>query len=394
MLSLKDYNFKDKKVLVRCDFNVPIEDNKIKDDFRIQKTLPTIEYLKNVGAKIILMSHMKRPGVQNQKFSLKIIVPKLEEFLKARVKFCNECVGMKAKWKTEKLKSGEILLLENLRHHKGEEENDKEFAKSLAELGEVYVNEAFSVCHRNHTSLVLLPKLLPHFAGLQLEKEIESLSRISKTVKKPLCIIVGGKDVEFEIKVVEKFLEFSDHILFGGQVANVLLRVKGICIGKPWPKDEICHLVKKMNLTETKIHLPVDVLVSPDKKGDIYIRETGAGSIRKEEEALDIGKETITIFSEIIKNSQTIFWSGALGYFENEKFSQGTKKIAKTIAQKNDCFTVAGGGDTVRALRECNVLDKFSFVSTGGTAMLSFLAGEKLPGLEALEENKDHSIGF
>jgi phosphoglycerate kinase len=384
MLSIRDYNFKDKKVLVRCDFNVPIEGNKIKNDFRIQKTLPTVEYLKNAGAKVILLSHMKRPDAQNQKFCLKIIVPELEKFLKTRVKFSSECIGMKTKQKTEKLKSGEILLLENLRHHKGEEENDKEFAKSLAGLGEAYINEAFSVCHRSHASLVLLPKLLPHFAGLQLEKEVESLTRISKAPKRPLSVIIGGAEIGSEIRAIEKLIEFADHILFGGEVANILLRVKGICIGKPWPKDEICHLIRKINLTEPKIHLPVDILVSPDRSGNIYIRETGAGSVRQDEEALDIGRETIAIFSEIIKNSQTIFWSGGLGYFENEKFSQGTKEIAKVIAQKNDCFAVAGGGDTVYALKEYGVLDKFSFVSTGGTAMLCFLAGEKLPGLEAL----------
>lgn len=385
MLSIKDYNFKDKKVLVRCDFNVPMEDNKIMDDFRIQKILPTIKYLKNAGAKIILLSHLGRPDNKNQKFGLKPIISKLEEFLKQPIKFSNETVGGKAKKETEKLKTGEILLLENLRFYKGEEENDEKFAKSLAELGEVYVNDAFAVCHRNHASIVALPRLLPHFAGLQLEKEVESLLRISKTPKKPLTVIIGGAEIESEIKAIEKFLEFSDHILFGGRVANILLRVKGICIGKPWPKNEVCELIKKMDLTANKIHLPVDVLASPDKSGQVYIRESGAGSVRKEEEALDIGKETIAMFSEIIKNSQTIFWSGGLGYFENEKFSHGTIEIAKVIAQKNDCFKVAGGGDTVRVLRECNVLDKFSFVSTGGTAMLSFLAGEKLPGLEALD---------
>lgn len=383
MKFITDYNFKDKKTIVRCDFNVPIEDNKVVEDFKIQKSLETINYLRQDGAKIILMSHLS-----NSKLSLKPVVKRLEELLKQNVKFVNECVGGKVKRQIEGLNSREILLLENLRFEKGEEQNDENFAKKLAELGDLYVNDAFAVCHRSHASLIGIPKFLPHFAGFQLQKEIEILSQILKFPESPLSVIIGGVKIESKIKIIKKFLEFADHLLFGGESANTLLRVKGICIGKPWPHKEICEIIEKIDLTSQKIHLPVDVLSSPDKSGHIYIREAGPASIRKDEDNFDIGPETINLFSEIIKDSKTLFWAGPLGYFENKKFSQGTKKIAEVIAdctQQKNLFSVTGGGDTIRALKGFNLLDKFSFVSTGGGAMLTFLAGDKMPGIEALE---------
>ena len=391
MKSIRDYNFSNKRVLVRCDFNVPIENGKVLDDFKLQRTLETIRYLKDTGAKIILISHLGRP--QNLKsdkkklkeYSLKPVKEKLEELLKEKIGFSKEILGKKVEKEIEKLKKEKILLLENLRFEKGEEENNEKFAESLAKLADCYVSEAFSVSHRLHASVVTLPRFLPHFTGFDLEKEIKVLSRISEAPKRPLCVIIGGVKIDSKIKVIEKFLKFADYILFGGQVANTILRVKGICIGRPWPNENIVKVIEKINLTDPKIHLPVDVLASPDETGKIYVRETGPGSIRKEERILDIGEETIAAFSEIIKNSQTVFWSGPLGYFENEKFAQGTKKIAQIIGKQKKAFRVVGGGNTVLAIRKFNLLDNFSFVSTGGSAMLEFLAGEKLPGIEVLK---------
>lgn len=390
MNSLKNSNLQAKRVLVRCDFNVPIKNGKVLDDFKIQRTLETISFLKKAGAKIILSSHLGSPLKTERKkqrlkeFSLKPVQKKLQDLLKEKIRFSKRCIKRKAKKEIKRLKNGQILILENLRFEKGEKENNEKFAKELAKLGDVYINEAFSTCHRNHASIVFLPKLLPHFVGLNFEKEIEVLSRISQNPKHPLVVIIGGVKIASKIGVIKKFLEVCDHLLLGGKIVNNILTVKGISIGRPWPEEKVVEIIKKINLTDPKIHLPIDVLVSPDISGEVYIRNTGPGSVRKDEGIFDIGIETINTFSEIIKQAQTIFWSGPLGVFENEKFEKGTQEIAKIIGESKDAFTVAGGGDTVRALKKFNLLDNFSFVSTGGSAMLAFLTGEKLPGIEAL----------
>lgn len=387
---LKDSNLQAKRVLVRCDFNVPIKNGEVLDDFKIQRTLETISFLKKAGAKIILTSHLGSPlktetkKQRLKKFSLKPVQKKLQDLLKEKIRFSKECIKRKAKKEIKRLKNSQILILENLRFEKGEKENNEKFAKELAKLGDVYVNEAFSTCHRNHASIVFLPKLLPHFIGLNFEKEIEVLSRVSQNPKHPLVVIIGGVKIASKIGVIKKFLEVCDHLLLGGKIVNNILTVKGISIGKPWPEEKVVEIIKKINLTDPKVHLPIDVLVSPDISGEVYIRNTGPGSVRKDEGIFDIGIETINTFSEIIKQAQTIFWSGPLGVFENERFEKGTQEIAKIIGESKNAFTVAGGGDTVRALKKFNLLDNFSFVSTGGSAMLAFLTGEKLPGIEAL----------
>ena len=385
MKTLKDFDFKDKKVLVRCDFNVPIRNGEILDDFRIQKTLPTINYLKQNKAKIILISHLDQPESQNKKYSLKPIARSLEKLLGEKVKFLNACLGKKVKTKINKLKTGQILLLENLRFEKGEVENDEKFARALAELADLYVGEAFGVSHRNHASVASLPKLLPHFAGLLLENEVATLQKVKEGPARPLVIIIGGIKISSKIKVIESFLKKADHLLFGGQIANIILRVKGISIGKPWPTEGVVQKIEKMNLTDIKVHLPVDVVVSPDETGEIYIRETGPGNVRKEESVFDIGPETIRSFTNIINEGRTIVWSGPLGLAENKNFRKGSREIAQAIARNHQAFTLVGGGDTIFLLKEFNLRDKFSHISTGGGAMLAFLAGEKLPGIEALK---------
>jgi len=390
--TVKQLNFSSKKVLVRCDFNVPIENGRVSDTFKIERTIPTILELLEKKSKIILISHLGRPKKLRKnelnKYSLLPVAKALSELLKMNVEFFPQCVGKKVEKKVDQMKEGEILLLENLRFEKGEEENDISFAKELAKLGEVYVGEAFGVCHRNHASVVTLAKLLPSFAGLNLKKEIEVLSKISTHPSRPLAVIIGGVKIESKIKVIEKFMELADHILFGGKIANVILRVKGICVGKPWPEEEIVKKIMKFNLTDSKIHLPVDVLVSPDPTGEVYVRETGPGNVLKEEDIFDIGKETIRSFREILKESKTIFWSGPLGLAENPNFKNGTEQIGQIITRLPDVFSVVGGGDTTAILRKFHLLDKFSFASTGGGAMLAFLAGERLPGVEVLKESK------
>lgn len=383
--SLQSANLQNKRALVRCDFNVPIKDGRILDDFKIQRILPTLGLLKRKRAKIILLSHLGRPDKENQKYSLRPVAARLEELLREEVKFSNKCIGRKAKKEVAKLTAGEILLLENVRFEKREESNDEKFARALSELGDVFIEEAFSVCHRTHASIVGLPRFLPHFPGPELEREVKVLSRISQNPERPLVVILGGVKVPSKIKVIKRFLQTADHLLIGGKIANVILRVKGISVGKPWPEEPVVEEIQKLNLTDPKMHLPIDALASPDGTGEVYVRETGPGKVRKEEEILDIGKETVEKFGDIIESAKTIFWSGPLGLAENERFSKGTKGVAEAVIRNYLAFKVVGGGDTVAILRKFDLLDKFSFVSAGGGAMLAFLAGERLPGIEALK---------
>ena len=385
MKSLADFNFKNKKVIVRCDFNVSIKDGKVFDDFRIKEVIPTINHLIENEARVILISHLGQPKERDSKYSLKPIGLKLEKLLDKNVKFLDDCKGGKIEKEIEKMKAGQIVLLENLRFYPGEKENDLKFAKALAKLGDIYISEAFSVCHRNHASIATLPKLIPSGIGFLFGREITALTKVKQNPTRPLIVIIGGIKISSKIKVIEKFLFKADHLLLGGKIANIILRVKGICLGKPWPEEDVIKIIEKLKLTDTKIHLPVDVVVSPNESGEVYIRETGPGSVRKEEGIFDIGPETIETFKKIIKEGKTINWSGALGLAENEKFRQGTKSIAEAIARNHEAFKVAGGGDTTKLLKQFGLSERFSYISTGGGAMLNYLIGEKMPGIEALK---------
>ncbi len=344
MKKIEDFNFKGKKVLVRCDFNVPLSNlGKILDDFRIRQTLPTIQYLLKRGAKVILMSHLGRPKGREKKYSLKPIAKRLEQLLKKKVKFLNNCVGPKVQSEIEKTKPKEIILLENLRFYQEEEENEENFAQQLAKLGDIFINEAFSACHRNHASVVGLTKYLPAGAGFLLEKEVEVLTKIMKNPKKPLLVLIGGSKVEDKAKVVKRFSARADFLLVGNLVANEI-NGKKIKIKKP-----------------TRTIFPLD------------------GGING-----DIGQKTIKAFKEKIFQAKTIFWAGPLGKIEEEKFQRGTREIAKAIIE-SDNFSIVGGGETIEFLNKIGLIKKFDYVSIGGGAMLAFLAGEKLPGLVALK---------
>lgn len=385
MKSLADFNFQNKRVIVRCDFNVPIKNGEVSDDFRIREVIPTINHLVENKAKVILISHLGQPKEKDGKYSLKPIGLKLEKLLDKNVKFLNDCQGSKIEKEIEKMKTGQIVFLENLRFYPGEEENDLKFAKALAKLGDIYISEAFSVAHRNHASIATLPKLIPSGIGFLFGREIMALTKVRENPARPLVVIIGGIKISSKIKVIEKFLSQADHLLLGGKIANIILRVKGICLGKPWPEEDVIKVIEKLKLTDTKIHLPVDVVVSPNESGEVYIRETGPGSVRKEEGIFDIGPETIETFKKIIEEGKTIIWSGALGLAENEKFRQGTKSIAEAIARNHGAFKVAGGGDTTKLLNQFGLSERFSYISTGGGAMLNYLIGEKMPGIEALK---------
>jgi len=385
--TLKNFNVKNKRVLVRCDFNVPLNNKrKIEDDFRIRQTIPTIEYLIKNKAKTILMSHLGNPkGRAVETLRMAPVQKKLREILNLSVMRAGDCVGKKVEKQVSKMKEGEVLLLENLRFHKEEEKNSPNFAKALSKLGDVYINDAFGASHRAHASIVGIPKYLPSGAGFLLEKEVKVLSTVLEKPWRPLIAIIGGVKIATKIKLIKQFLKKADHLLIGGKIANTILIVKGICVGRPWPSEEVISEIKKLKLTSTKLHLPIDAIISPDETGKIYIREAAPGKVRKDEKLLDIGPETINIFSEIIKGAKMIIWSGPLGMFESPLFEKGTREIAKNIVKNHKAYKIVGGGDTLFALSKFNLRDKFDHVSTGGGAMLNLLSGEKLPGLEALK---------
>jgi len=387
MKTLKDFNFKNKRVLVRCDFNVPLDEKgSILDDFRIRQTIPTIKYLVKEGAKVILISHLDDPkGRIVENLRLTPLQEKLMEYLDLSVVKANDCIGPEVEGWLKEMKEGEILLLENIRFHKGEEENDENFAKELAKLGDTYINDAFSVCHRAHASVVGIPKFLPSGMGLLLEKEIKVLSNVLEKPWRPLVAIIGGVKISTKIKLIEKFLEIADHLLLGGEIANTILSGKGILVGRPLPEKEVLEKIEKIDLTNLKLHLPVDGIISLKERKEDFLREGAIGTFKKEEGVFDIGSETRAIFEKIIKTAKMIIWNGPLGLFEDERFEKGTREVALEIARNHTAFKIIGGGETIEAVTKFGLLDKFDHVSTGGGAMLEFLAGEKLPGIEVLK---------
>ena len=346
MKTLKDFDLERKKILIRCDFNVPLGDKgDILDDFRIQQILPTINYLLGNKTKIILMSHLDDPdGKVVEGLRLSQVQKRLEELLNIKVVKSQNCIGKETEKRALEMGDGEILLLENLRFHKEEEEGNLDFAKEISKLGEIYINDAFGACHRAHASITGIPKFLPHGAGLLLEKEIKNLDHLLEKAEKPMVAIIAGKKVETKTKVIDRISDIADIVLIGGLIQKEL-KEKNIQLKNP-----------------QKIIGPVD--------------EVGGG--------LDIGPKTVAIFREKILTAKTIFWNGVLGKIEEEQFSKGTEEIARAIIESN-AFSVAGGGETVEFIRKFNLLDKFAHVSTGGGAMLSFISGEKLPGISALE---------
>ena len=348
MKTLRDFNVKNKRVLVRCGFDVPLDNQgNILDDFRIKETLPTIEYLVKKGAKIILMSHLGRPkGEQVPNLKLDKVQEKLAEYLDLSVIKTPDCVGPELERHTLQMSPEEILLLENLRFHKEETQGDSKFAADLSKLGDIYINNAFSVCHRKHASIIGVPKYLPSGAGLLLEKEISNLEKLLQNPQKPMITIIGGKKAETKSKLINNILEISDFILIGHLIQKEI-KEKGIIFKYP-----------------QKIIGPID-------------------SIRMENNNLDIGPKTINLFKEKILKAKTIFWNGPLGMIEKAEFSKGTLEIANAIIQSK-AFSIAGGGETVGFLNIMNLTSQFNHVSTGGGAILSYLSGEDLPGLRVL----------
>ncbi len=388
MKSLKDFNFKDKKVLLRVDFNVPVgKDRKVdsKEDWRIESTLPTINHLLDQGAKVIILAHLGRPdGEVKSDLRLDPVAKRLEELLNKKVIKLDESCGEKVDKEISKMKPGDVIMLENLRFHSEEKANDNDFAKKLASYGEIYVNDAFGVNHRAHASLVGIPKYLPSCAGLLLEKEMEILSKVMEKPDRPLAVIIGGVKISTKIKFIKNFLNKADNLLLGGALANTVIAAKGFAIGRSVNEAEMVDEVKKMELTNTKLHLPVDTVASVEPSGRASSRIAPVGNTEENEMILDIGPDTIELFRDIVEQAETIIWNGPMGLMEIEEFVQGSKEIAKIVAQSKG-FSIVGGGDSITLLEKMDLLGKINHVSTGGGAMLKFLAGEELPAVKALE---------
>ncbi len=382
MRTLKDVDIKNRRVLLRADFNVPIDsEGNLIDSSRIEQTLHTIRELTDgKAAKIIMMSHLGRPdGKPVENLRLNPVAKCLKELLKEEVTKLDDCAGQQVRQQVQDSKT-KLVLLENLRFHPEEEKNDPQFAKELAKLGEVYVNDAFGACHRSHASVDAITKYLPSCAGLLLEKEVTALSKLFKP-KKPLAVVLGGSKVSDKIGLIENIGRRADTILIGGAMAFTFLKAQGKETGLN--KVETGRLEYAANISMKNIKLPTDFIIAD--KVDESATAARSKTIPKNGYALDIGEDTTTEFCKEISKAKTIIWNGPMGVFEIEKFANGTKKIGEAIAQA-DAETVAGGGDTVAAIEKLK-LKGFTHVSTGGGAMLEFLEGRKLPGIMALERN-------
>lgn len=390
MKNLKEIEIFEKRALLRADFNISLdENNRVVDDFRLRSTVPTIKYLLEKNCRVVIMAHLGRPnkqelGKNGRKFSLAPVAEKLSEILEKNVALASDCVGEETSAMADGLKNGEILLLENLRFHEEEENNDRNFAQKLAEFGEIYINDAFSVLHRAHASVEAITDFLPAVAGFLLEKEIFNLTKARDNSKRPLVVIFGGSKISTKFKVIGNFLDKADSILLGGALANTLLLAKGFSVGASLVEKETSADLKKI-LESEKILLPKDAIlcINPEGKGGYKIGPIG--QTPDNEMILDIGPETEKEFSKVISGAGTIIWNGPMGLFERECFAHGTETVARAVAESS-AFSVAGGGETIAFLEKLGLTDKFDFVSTGGGAMMEFLAGEKMPGLEALEK--------
>lgn len=392
--TVKDIDVNGKKVLVRCDFNVPLDENlNITDDTRITAALPTIKYLMENGAKVILCSHLGRPkGEVNEKYSLKPVSKRLSELLNTDVKFATDIVGDSAKSMVDSLEDGEVGLLENVRFDPREEKNDEVLSKELASLCDgIYVNDAFGTAHRAHSST----EGVSHFvkeavAGFLMQKEIDFLSGTLENPKKPFVAILGGAKVSDKIGVIENLLEKVDKILIGGGMAFTFLKAQGFEIGKSICEDdkleEANNILKKAEEKNIKIVLPKDVHVAKEYSNDSEDKIVQTANIPVDFEGMDIGLKTIETFIDELEGAKTILWNGPLGVCEFDKFRIGTEKIAESISKNREAISIVGGGDSVAAIKKLGLEDNFSHISTGGGASLELLEGKALPGLVCLTD--------
>ncbi|KIO50689.1 phosphoglycerate kinase [Flavobacterium hibernum] len=393
MKTLNDFDFKNKKAIIRVDFNVPLDENfNVTDATRIEAAKPTIDAILAQGGSVILMSHLGRPKGVEEKYSLKHILKTASEILGVQVKFAENCVGEVAQTAAKNLQPGEVLLLENLRFHAEEEAGDVAFAKELASLGDIYVNDAFGTAHRAHASTTIIAQFFPteKCFGTLLAKEIESLNKVLKNSEKPVTAVLGGSKVSSKITVIENILDKVDHMIIGGGMTFTFIKAQGGKIGDSICEDdkqelalEILRLAKEKGV---QIHIPVDVIAADDFSNTANTQVVDVTAIPDGWQGLDAGPKSLENFKKVILESKTILWNGPLGVFEMETFSKGTIALGDYIAEatENGAFSLVGGGDSVAAVKQFGFEDKMSYVSTGGGAMLEMLEGKVLPGIAAI----------
>lgn len=391
MKTLKDINLSNKRVLIRCDFNVPLDDNQvITDDTRIKEFVPTLKKIIESGGIPILMSHMGSPeGTRNDKLSLKSAAIKLTELSGISIKLAQDCIGSAAEEAVKSLEPGQALLLENLRFHPGEESNDPDFAKNLAKLGEVYVNDAFATCHRKHASMVSVPKLFNvRAAGLLVEKELAFYEKSLVKPKRPLCVVLGGSKISTKLDALKQVQHLADTLIIGGAMANTFLAAQGLQMGRSLIERDLypvaLEILTNLSRREAKVYLPVDFVVAPGLQSKGLSRVATSQEVPAELMALDIGPATSLLYRSAVQRCETIVWNGPMGVFEQEEFSKGTTDMVETLSQAHG-LTVAGGGDTDAAIHKMELAHKFDFISTGGGAFMYLLEGKKLPAIAALE---------
>lgn len=392
-LTLDDVDVAGKRVLVRLDVNVPMKDGKITDDTRIIRSLPTVQDLVAKKARVILMSHLGRPdGKASAEFSLKPVAVALEKLLGQKVAFAKDCIGSDAETAVADLKDGDVVMLENVRFHAEEEKNDAAFAKNLAKLGDIYINDAFATAHRAHASTEGLAKLLPAAAGRTMQAELEALESALGNPQRPVVAIVGGSKVSSKLDVLNNLVSKVDVLVIGGGMANTFLYADGVNVGKSLCEKDLNTTAQKIMQTakdkNCAVVVPVDATVAKEFKENAASSVVAVNKVADDEMILDVGPATIEVITEKLKTAKTVVWNGPVGAFETKPFDKGTMRIAKTIAEltaAGDLISVAGGGDTVSALAVAGVTEAMTYVSTAGGAFLEWMEGKELPGVVALE---------
>ena len=384
--TVRDIDVNGKRVLVRCDFNVPLENGEITDDRRITSALETINYLKDHGAIVILASHLGRPKGVTPEFSLAPVAARLSELLNQAVRLLLDCVGPEVERAIGMAQPGDVLLLENVRYHPEEEKNDPLFAKQLASLADLYVNDAFGTAHRAHASTEGVAHLLPGVSGFLIQKEIEALGHALENPKRPFVAIMGGSKVKDKIALIDNLLPRVDKLLIGGGMIFTFVKAQGQEIGKSLLDAESVDYCKQL-LAEfpDKLVLPTDFVVAAEMKADAVVSTVAWDEIPADQSGFDIGPASCALFSEVIETAGTVLWNGPMGVFELAPFENGTRSVAQALAD-SDAFTIVGGGDSAAAVEKFDLAEKMSHVSTGGGASLEFLEGKELPGIAALQD--------
>ena len=392
--TVRDIDLKDKKVIVRCDFNVPLDENgKITDNRRIVGALDTIKYLLEQNAKIILISHLGRPkGEVKPEFSLKPVAEELSRLLGKDVKLASDIIGESAKTLTSKMKSGDIVLLENIRFDAREEKNDLEFAKQLASMAEIYVNDAFGTAHRAHSSTAGIAQYLPAVSGFLMEKELNFLGTALENPKRPFVAILGGAKVSDKIAVIDNLLNKVNSLIIGGAMANTFIKAMGYNVGNSLCEtdkiDLANELIEKAKLKNIKLILPIDAKIGKEFNKDTESKIVDINNVPEGWSIFDIGPKTIELYKKELENAKTIVWNGPVGLFEFDQFAIGTNSVAEILASLDNATTIIGGGDSAAAVEKSGLADRMTHISTGGGASLEFLEGKKLPGVECLQDKE------